>query len=375
MYIDDLKDKMQVFDLEPADFALLNPNTLTTPLFRTSIDAELTKQIYRSVPILIQVEQSVNLWNVSFSTMFHMSNDSNLFFSEEVPNSVRLYEARMIWHFDHRWTSYKGSDPENPLEQDKQSPEFIVNPQYWISNTDMLKRSPQNWERKWFICFREVTDSRNVRSIVSSIIPYVATNNKLPIIMPSLSNNFLTALGLVANLDSFVCDYVGKQKIGGLSLSYFILQQLPVIPPHTYTPPLLDFIVPRVLELTYTARDLQPFAHDVGYKGAPFVWDEERRFLMRCELDALYFHLYQIARDDVDYILETFPIVKRKDEEAHGEYLTKRIILEMYDQMAALPTMNVPAPKDDGEYVVPDVAQWQTWLTPEPASPLVAHRE
>ena len=81
----------------------------------------------------------------------------------------------------------------------------------------------------------------------------------------------------------------------------------------------------------------------------PFVWDEERRFLMRCELDALYFHLYQIARDDVDYILETFPIVKRKDEAAHGEYLTKRIILEMYDQMAALPQISVPAPKGDGE--------------------------
>ena len=73
--------------------------------------------------------------------------------------------------------------------------------------------------------------------------------------------------------------------------------------------------------------------------GAPFVWDEARRFLMRCELDALYFHLYGIGRDDVDYIMETFPIVKRKDEATHGEYRSKRVILEMYDQMAALPTM------------------------------------
>ncbi len=89
---------------------------------------------------------------------------------------------------------------------------------------------------------------------------------------------------------------------------------------------------------------------------------------MRCELDALYFHLYQIARDDDDYILETLPIVKRKDVAAYGQYLTKRIILEMYNQMAALAQMSVPAPKGDGEYSVPDVAQWQTWLEPEPAS-------
>jgi hypothetical protein len=173
-----------------------------------------------------------------------------------------------------------------------------------------------------------------------------------------------------------------RQKIGGTHLTYGYLKQLPVIPPHTYTPALLDFIVPRVLELTYTAWDLQPFARDVGYDGPPFVWDEERRFLLRCELDALYFHLYQIAREDVDYIMETFPIVKRKDiartatDDFEGEYLIKRIILEMYDQMAGLPQMAVPAPKDpDATYLVPDVSQWVTWLTPPAASPGVAHRD
>jgi hypothetical protein len=138
-----------------------------------------------------------------------------------------------------------------------------------------------------------------------------------------------------------------------------------------------------VLELTYTAWDLQLFAQDVGWDGPPFVWDEERRFLMRCELDALYFHLYQIEREDVDYIMETFPIVKRKDIAAtsdengeNGEYITKRIILEMYDQMAALPVMAVPAPKDEhSTYDMPDVSRWETWLNPPPADPRVAHEE
>jgi hypothetical protein len=88
-----------------------------------------------------------------------------------------------------------------------------------------------------------------------------------------------------------------------------------------------------VLELTYTAYDLEPFTTDCGYSGPPFRWDEERRFLLRCELDAAYFHLYGIGRDEVDYILETFPIVKRKDEQAHSEYCTKRVILDIYDAM------------------------------------------
>ena len=96
---------------------------------------------------------------------------------------------------------------------------------------------------------------------------------------------------------------------------------------------LSEWLLPRVLELTYTAWDLSPFAQDCGYDGPPFRWDEERRFLLRCELDAAYFHLYGITRDDVDYVMETFPIVKRKDEAQHGEYRTKRVILEMYDAM------------------------------------------
>jgi len=131
------------------------------------------------------------------------------------------------------------------------------------------------------------------------------------------------------------------RQFSGTSLSCFIVKQLLVFPLDAYhkkasfnDAALTAWISQRVLELTYTAHDLQPFAEDCGYTGPPFKWDSHRRFLIRCELDAAYFHLYGIDRDDVDYIMETFPIVKRKDETAHGEYRTKRVILEMYDAMA-----------------------------------------
>ncbi len=93
--------------------------------------------------------------------------------------------------------------------------------------------------------------------------------------------------------------------------------------------------MPRVLELTYTAWDLQPFARDLGYDGPPFLWNIERRFQLRCELDARYFRLYGIAREDVAYIMETFPIVKRKDLAEYGVYRTKETILAVYDELAA----------------------------------------
>ncbi len=157
-----------------------------------------------------------------------------------------------------------------------------------------------------------------------------------------------------------------RQKVGGTSLSFFIVKQLPVLLPIHYQgtckwdnrASLAAWILPRALELTYTAWDLEAFAKDCGYDGPPFRWNEKRRFLLRCELDAAYFHLYGIARDDVDYIMETFPIVKRKDEKKYGDYRTKRVILEIYDEMQRAMESGEP---------------YRTRLEPPPADPVVAH--
>ncbi|NIQ13072.1 MAG: hypothetical protein GTO02_01275, partial [Candidatus Dadabacteria bacterium] len=96
---------------------------------------------------------------------------------------------------------------------------------------------------------------------------------------------------------------------------------------------LIRWLAGRVVELSYTSNDLKYFAKECGYDGLAFKWDENRRFLLRRELDAAYFHLYGMSRDDVDYVMETFPIVRRKDEQEYGEYRTKRFILEIYDEM------------------------------------------
>jgi hypothetical protein len=78
---------------------------------------------------------------------------------------------------------------------------------------------------------------------------------------------------------------------------------------------------------------MQPFAQDLGDYGEPFIWNRERRLLLRAELDASFFHLYGINREDTDYILDTFPIVRRKDEGTYGEFRSKRVILEIFDAM------------------------------------------
>ncbi|HNC03032.1 MAG TPA: hypothetical protein PLY05_06715, partial [Agitococcus sp.] len=140
-------------------------------------------------------------------------------------------------------------------------------------------------------------------------------------------------------------DFAARQKIGGITLNFFIAKQFPVLPPSAYIQADLDYIVPRVLELIYTAHDLKPFAEDLGFYGEPFKFDPDRRAILRAELDAYYATLYGLSRDELRYILdpadvmgadypsETFRVFKNNDIKAYGEYRTGRLVLEAWDRL------------------------------------------
>ena len=119
-------------------------------------------------------------------------------------------------------------------------------------------------------------------------------------------------------------------------MSVYVFDQIPVVPPFMYSLKLLDKISESVLQLTYTSSSLSQFALDLGYNGKPYKWNEKERFHLQCELDAIYAHLYCLEREEMDYILETFTIVKRKDIAKYGSYRTKETILQLYDKFAWL---------------------------------------
>jgi len=158
------------------------------------------------------------------------------------------------------------------------------------------------------------------------------------------------AASLYANLCSLALDYTARQKVGGLHLTYGYLKQLPVLPPSKYSEtcpwhsarPASDWILPRVLELTYSVWDLKPFAEDCGDDGPPFLWDLDRRFQLQCEIDAAFFHLYGVARDDVDYMLGTFDVLQRAQDREHGEFRIRRRVLDTFDALAEAATAGRP---------------------------------
>ncbi|WP_027459770.1 Eco57I restriction-modification methylase domain-containing protein [Deinococcus murrayi] len=358
---EEARDPGKVFTLSPAEIALLNPNTRTAPVFRTARDAAITKGIYQRVPVLLNEGTGENPWGIRFMAMFHMSADSGLFRTAAQLEQggwvldgnryhqaggpgrmLPLYEAKLMHQFDHRYATYTPpGDTRDMTPAEKADPDTLPQPRYWVpegeveGNLVQRNRSGEivwEWRKNWLLCFRKTARSTDVRTSIVSPLPRVAVGDKAPLILPESDG----VAALVANLNSYVLDFAARQKVGGTDISNHYFQQFPVLPPSAFTPQRLGFITPRVLELTFTAHDLTGFARDLGYAGPPFVWDEERRFWLRAELDALYFLLYGLERADVDYVMDTFPIVRRKDEAKWGTYRTKEAILSVYDELRAL---------------------------------------
>ena len=258
-----------------------------------------------------------------------------------------------------------------------------MQPCYWVPQWEVQERLAGKWSKKWLLGFRDVTSKSLERTAIFTLLPRVGMGNKIPLILPRVENPpFITCL--LASCDSLVFDYVVREKIGGATLNYFIVKQLPALPPSAYGFVDIAFIVPRVLELVYTAWDMAPFAADLwadadetlraklaeqhqawlkatgghpwdppDWAGgdacpapfAPAKWDEDRRALLRAELDAYYARLYGLTRDELRYILdpkdvygpdfpgETFRVLKEKEERAFGEYRTRRLVLEAWDRL------------------------------------------
>ena len=364
--------KERVIELKSSDFALFNPNTRTCPIFRRRRDYELTRKIYEHAPILIDKsgKKEKNPWGVSFLRMFDMTNDSHLFrTSAELEKDgfylvegnvykkgkdvlyLPLYEAKMIHFFDHRYaegvtgtTKLVSTQASKVVSSDRKiDPQFTGTPRFWVPKEEVGKQVPENC--KWLMGFRNIARPTDVRTFITTIFPLSGVGNSMPLIFPS-SEHLKRTPALLANLSSIPFDYTIRQKAGGTNLNFFIVEQLPVLPPERYDEEfhgkkLIDIISPKVLELCYTAHDLAGFAQDMCYvdkKGKvkkPFTWDEERRFHLRCQLDALYFILYGLDTGEATEILETFPIVKREDEKRYGRYRTRDLIVNYMNAYAA----------------------------------------
>lgn len=373
-------DPKQCFPITAQDFARVNPNTGTAPIFRSRRDMTLTTKIYANVPALVDKsgDEPVNVWSVKYGRMFDMTNDSHLFKTKaELENKVGawsiggnrwqsadgewvpLYVGRMIHQFDHRASSVMVNEAnihnaalstEISAEM-KADPAFTAEPYYWVPAADCKEMSAVTCA----MSFRDIARATDARTFISTIAPAVGFGNKAPLILGAdkpMSSQEMSLICACSN--SLVFDFVARSKVQSTSVNWYIVEQLPVIPPAAYNrkfgPKTANEIVQEaVLELTYSAHDMAPYAKDMGYVDdagevkQPSIWDEDRRLQLRAKLDALYFILYGVfdpedraqSRDDVEYIYSTFPIVQREEQDQWGSYRSRDLCLAWINALLA----------------------------------------
>ena len=259
-----------------------------------------------------------------------------------------LYEAKMLSFFDHRaadvvksaTAQHRQNQPRYLTDEEKDDPNREAIGLYWVDEEHVDEALDGKWDREWLLGWRDITRSTDCRTMVPSGLPLSAVGHSLPIMMTDPPDLALVLLGV---WDSLAFDFAARQKISGVHATFGIVAQLACPTPQQMdqTSPWLpaasigDEIRKRVRELTVTSWRMAPFARDMGDFGPPFRWLPARREQIRAELDAMMFHVYGLARDEVDYVLDTFTVMRKYDERDHGEYRTKRLILEYYDLLAS----------------------------------------
>jgi hypothetical protein len=357
--------------LEADDFSLLNPNTGTCPVFLSRLDADITLSIYRRHPVLIREnDPSGNPWGLHFLRMLDMATDSGLFrtnsdfdtdkarfggwaWSEGSKTWVPLYEAKMLSHFNHRHGDYAlakrtpGKEvralptPPTSLLDDS---EYEVIGRYWVLRDVVDDVLQGRWDRSWLFGWRNIATSLDVRTMIPAVFPRAGIGHAFPI---ALLTKPADVPMLQAVWSSFAFDYVTRQKHSGSNMTYGVLSQLACpspmaldVTPGWATSSFREWLRPRILELVYTSAKMASYAVDVlalqdGVDpGAPFRWSPTRREMLRAEVDSAMFHLYGLSQTETAHVLDSFTVLRRYEERDHGEFRTKRLVLDIYDAMA-----------------------------------------
>ncbi|BBZ79500.1 hypothetical protein MANY_48370 [Mycolicibacterium anyangense] len=360
-YISDITDRR--FELAAKEVLALNPNTGTLPMFRSRKDADITLGIYSRHPVLIRDgDPDGNPWGLSFARLFDMANDSELFhaandlddatfdgwsFKRGKKEFVPLYEAKMLSHFDHRFSTYKGATQAQlnkgtlPRLTDEEHDDDSLEPlaRYWVDRSEVESRLLDRWNSDWLLGWRDITKAHQVRTFIPTVLPVSAVGHVFPVAFPS---DPMHAYLLQATWSSIAFDFIANQKLSGNHMTYAVLNQMACMAPSFFEEParwrpneqLRTWLRPYCLELGYTSSRLNSYARDLGDKGPAFRWLPGRRALLRADLDAGFLHVYGLNREEAEHVLDSFFVVRKYEERDLGEYRTKRLVLEAYDRMA-----------------------------------------
>lgn len=333
--IEDIPSNPNVIYLGFDELKLFNPNNQLMPAFKNQFEVDINRKLYR-FGVLKDDSDKEN--KVHIHRMINMTADAHLLQEDYNNGMLPVYESKLIHQYDHRYATFEGSTKEEKekgnakglSDAEKANSNKFIEPRFYALKAIAIEKNKKwDWMHDWYFAYRYISRSTDQKTSMSSIIPMSAVSNSAYLIFINELNNLIMHLG---NMNSFWFDFAVRAKVT-LNFPPVILEQSPCIKMSQITKKVFAEIKARVLKLSYTARDLDEFGKDFGIN-EPFIWNAKERYQLQCELDAIYAHLYGLEKEEMDYILETFPIVKRKDIAKYGRYHTKDTILKLYDEFA-----------------------------------------
>ena len=254
----------------------------------------------------------------------------------------------MIKQYNHRASHarnsedniYRSGASEEIIREQLADPDFTVAARYYMTKGEVNREmADRDYDCDWFVGFKDITSATNTRTMIASVLPYTAVGNKVPILLADHPARSVACF--LANLNSFAYDFACRQKIGNVTLNWYIVRQTPVFPPNTFDQTfrgqkLRDWVAERIAELTYTAHDLDAWGRDLDFAEEPYTWDRERRRELRVEIEALFFSLYGLKKDEVDHVFESFWSVKEDEVEEYDEYKLKHRVLDRLSEFQSL---------------------------------------
>lgn len=386
--VSDLLKNENKIKLKFSDLQLFCPNTNSTPIFLNDFELKLAKKIYEKIGVFINKKNNSNAWSAFINRMFSISDAGVDFQSnfeltyEEKNNLSRIFGGKNIHQYNHRFATTSEKKVRDVLLGELQDCLFKIETETYAPIFERTKRLGNKEPNKFLIGYRGVARGVDERSCIACFLPIVGCDTSCRNIFSK--ENVIELTCLLANLNSITFDFFTRQKLIGANLTSGIFEQLPVLPPSLYDKNYKAIILPKVLELTYTSWEAYSLMHEIwnnaseenrnvikkqweenkmvtgghewnppdwceiseqGIKLPPFKWDDERRAVLKAELDAIYAKLYDLTDQELLYILdpqdvygtdfpgETFRVLKDKEIRKFGEYRTKRLVLEAWERL------------------------------------------
>lgn len=318
-----------------------NPNTYAIPDVRSIADLTVAQKMLDAHPAF--GDDRAGPPNRHYQIELHMGNDRDNFTTD--PNGFPVYEGRMITHFDHRAKTYAGGHGNSSqwIARKHGDPEKVIAPQWRVMPENIPTKLGQRCNQ-YRLAFGDVANPRNERSFTATLVPPdTICGHKVPTINFDPSPDFEWGyLPWLAVANSFVMDWLTRSRLSSLSLTYTLMDSLP-FPRPVLADKWVQQTAPIVLRLICTAPEMTNFWNKMakldlcqpveeGTIPQSALLTEEDREHARAELDAIVAcEVYNLTRTELSDVLETFSVLKKRNIKAHGEFRTKRLILDAFD--------------------------------------------